>query len=75
MLLVAHRLSTVMQADCILVLRDGVVAERGTHEELLRLGGVYARLVARQMQRQHNLLDADAKPLAIDDLFTDKGDN
>ena len=44
---IAHRLSTVREADQILVLDDGAVVERGTHEELLLLGGRYAALVAR----------------------------
>jgi ATP-binding cassette subfamily B protein len=43
-LVIAHRLSTVRRADQILVLHRGELRERGTHEELLKLGGVYARL-------------------------------
>ncbi len=40
-IVVAHRLSTVTNADCIMVLKDGVVVERGTHDELLELNGEY----------------------------------
>src|SRR6266581_3146874 len=41
---IAHRLSTVRHADNILVFKEGIVAEQGTHEELLAFGGVYAEL-------------------------------
>jgi ABC-type transport system involved in Fe-S cluster assembly fused permease/ATPase subunit len=47
--IVSHRVTAVMHADLILVLDGGRVAERGTHEELLRLGGVYAALQRRQL--------------------------
>lgn len=45
---VAHRLSTVVQADTIHVLRNGAVVESGTHRHLLERGGVYASLAAKQ---------------------------
>ncbi len=47
-IVIAHRLSTVVGADEIVVLDQGRVAERGTHAELLRRGGVYADMWARQ---------------------------
>ena len=47
-LTIAHRLSTVMRADQIIVLEDGTVIEQGTHETLLARGGLYARLAKLQ---------------------------
>src|SRR5271165_2012433 len=49
-IVIAHRLSTVVGADEILVLDKGLIAERGTHEELLAEGGIYAALWSRQRE-------------------------
>jgi ATP-binding cassette subfamily B protein len=51
-LVIAHRLSTVRDADLILVVDDGRIVERGRHEELLEAGGVYADLYRTQFERQ-----------------------
>jgi subfamily B ATP-binding cassette protein MsbA len=47
-LVIAHRLSTIQKADLIVVMQQGEIAEQGTHEELLKKGGVYSRLVEMQ---------------------------
>ncbi|MGH9439496.1 MAG: ABC transporter ATP-binding protein, partial [Terriglobia bacterium] len=48
-LLISHRVSTIRNADEIVVLHDGEIAERGTHSELLALQGFYAELYNRQL--------------------------
>lgn len=48
--MIAHRLSTARHADMILVMSDGRIVERGTHDDLLSLGGVYADLWHRQIE-------------------------
>ena len=50
-IVIAHRLSTVLAADRILVVSDGVIAEQGTHEELLEHDGVYRELYETQFKR------------------------
>lgn len=46
--IVAHRLSTIREADVILVMKDGHIIEQGDHESLLRQGGFYAKLYESQ---------------------------
>ncbi len=57
-LAIAHRLSTIADADRILVLDDGRLAEGGTHFELMRRGGLYADMWARQQAEQEELTEA-----------------
>ena len=54
-IVIAHRLSTVMDADKILVINDGHIVEEGTHQELLDLNGAYAMLYNSQFNKTHNL--------------------
>ncbi|HET7650830.1 MAG TPA: ABC transporter ATP-binding protein/permease [Gammaproteobacteria bacterium] len=67
-LVIAHRLSTIVDADEIVVLDRGAVAERGTHRELLRAGGLYAQMwalqqrEAKEKEREQQAAEAAAIP-------------
>lgn len=56
---IAHRLSTIRGADQILVINQGEIIERGTHQELLDLNGFYARLSNSQIQGDAELMAAE----------------
>ena len=63
-LILAHRLSSVIDCDRILVLDQGRVAESGRHAELIQAGGVYARLMAEQVREAEASRVIDAAPAA-----------
>jgi len=58
---IAHRLSTIRRADQILVVENGRIVERGSHEVLLEAGGRYADLYQRQYDLEKNLFLAEGE--------------
>ena len=61
---IAHRLSTVREADQILVLDRGNIVERGNHEELIRSGGIYQSIYELQLRPQEEVLLAAVPAMA-----------
>jgi subfamily B ATP-binding cassette protein MsbA len=51
-LVIAHRLSTIRRADIIFVVRDGMIVERGNHDQLMKTGGLYSQLYELQFRRE-----------------------
>src|SRR5206468_13084382 len=61
---IAHRLSTIRRADLILLMDEGRVTERGTHDQLMRARGAYHGMVLRQME---------AHGETVDEAWSDRG--
>ena len=72
-LVIAHRLSTVVGADSICVFSGGTIAERGTHAELVKLGGIYYSLVQRQLTAAGPAAGAAAPPATGASIATGTG--
>jgi ATP-binding cassette subfamily B protein len=70
-IIIAHRISTVKNLDQIVVLDDGRIVERGTHTELLALGGLYAAMYRRQLLGEE--LEGSDEPLPGDELDPNDG--
>jgi len=69
-LVIAHRLSTVVEADQIIVLEKGVIVERGSHEQLLKKQGLYAGMWQRQqdLEEARERLEQTLEAEAVDNL-------
>jgi len=80
--LVAHRLSTVMNADSIVVIDKGEALEKGNHDELVAVGGIYASMVRKQSQKKADQLNQEKRggqdtaktKTAVDDIDSLLGD-
>ena len=72
---IAHRLSTIRRADQILVMEQGVIVERGTHEQLYEARGRYYDLYTRQHGVEENLFLAPGEGDAIEEMGNGKSGN
>ncbi len=62
---IAHRLSTVHRADSIIVMKDGQIAEQGTHQELLEFGGLYREIYDLQLRPQEEVMREIESPVPV----------
>jgi ABC-type multidrug transport system fused ATPase/permease subunit len=60
---IAHRLSTVHRADSIIVMKDGKIAEQGTHQELLQYDGMYREIYDLQLRPQEEVMREIESPV------------
>jgi ABC-type multidrug transport system fused ATPase/permease subunit len=60
---IAHRLSTVHRADSIVVMKDGQIAEQGTHQELLEYNGIYREIYDLQLRPQEEVMRELESPI------------
>lgn len=58
-LVIAHRLSTVRNADLVIVINQGAIVEQGTHDSLIEKGGIYKKLVLRQLMAGNSTVATD----------------
>ncbi|WPH02146.1 Hypothetical protein R9X50_00500100 [Acrodontium crateriforme] len=69
--IIAHRLSTIQHADLILVIMDGQIVERGTHQELFRQNGKYVKLWSKQLNKDVNEIGATLDVIGKSDAGSD----
>ncbi|MBN2882828.1 MAG: ATP-binding cassette domain-containing protein, partial [Clostridia bacterium] len=59
-IIISHRVSTIKDSDKIIVLKDGVIAEEGNHEQLIELGGIYGRMYRMQLIEEMDINGGEA---------------
>lgn len=74
LIFISHRLSSVQNADCVYLLSEGTVKEVGTHEELMKLGGLYADMYTKQA-KNYLAISGDAEHHGVDGNIADSGIN
>jgi ATP-binding cassette subfamily B protein len=65
-MVIAHRLATIRGADRIIVLQDGEIIETGSHDELMKLGGLYSRLYRMNYASFDDIPDDEIRRLSTD---------